>query len=135
MFAAAREVCSIASCAADCVCTVTGAVAAVAGSSLLVAVTVTEVALLTVGAVNRPFEEIVPALALQITEVCAVLAKLAVNCSLAPDGTTALAGKIIGKEIFELGALPAGCDPGMDEQPAVAIANTTSAKRPAFWSV
>jgi hypothetical protein len=67
--------------------------------------TVTEVVLLTVGAINRPDGEIVPALAIQITEVWGVLSKLAVNCNLPPDGTTALAGETVGIEVFELAAL------------------------------
>jgi hypothetical protein len=62
----------------------------------LVAVTVTDVVLLTVGAVNKPAEEIVPALALQITAVSALLTMVAVNCNFAPDATVALSGEMIG---------------------------------------
>src|SRR5580658_7597148 len=82
-------------------------VAALAASVTRVAVTATVVTPLTVGAVNRPSGEIVPALTLQVTAVFAVFVKLAVNCNLAPDETTPLAGVTVGIE-FEWDTMP-GC--------------------------
>ncbi len=134
MVAAAKELLPIASCDTDGPCTVTGTVAAAVGLVTLVAVTVTAVTLLTVGAVNNPPEEIVPALALQITDVFAVLAKLAVNCTLAPDEIRALAGETVGMEVFELGALPA-CDPSREEQLVAARANKKRLKKPAVRKI
>jgi hypothetical protein len=63
-------------------------------SATLVAVTVTVVVLLTVGAVNKPPEETDPALADQVTPVWLVLLTVAVNCCVPPDCTEALVGEM-----------------------------------------
>jgi hypothetical protein len=61
-------------------------------SAALVAVTVAVVAELTVGAVNIPALEIVPALALQVTAVFGVLLTVATNCCLAPESKLEVSG-------------------------------------------
>jgi hypothetical protein len=76
---------------------------------------------LTVGAVNRPSEEIVPALTLQVTAVFAVFVKLAVNCNSAPDETTASAGVILGFE-FEVDE-PSGSCVAEDSEEQLALAS------------
>jgi hypothetical protein len=57
-----------------------------------VAVIVTVVVALTLGAVNRPEAEIVPALADQVTAVFDEPLTVAVNCRVPPDVTVAVAG-------------------------------------------
>jgi len=89
------------------------------GLAALAAVIDTAAVPLRFGAVNKPLEEIVPELALQTMEVAAVLEKLAVNCSVAPGETTALAGETVGRALFEVGVLAAGCEADPDPQPAV----------------
>ena len=107
-------------------------VAARLRSTALVAVTFTDLAVVTFGAVKSPLGEIVPVLALQITAVLTVLAKLAVNCRVDPDETTALAGDTIGAELFVFEPLPGCGAPETEEQLAVASINTTSAKSKAL---
>ncbi len=63
--------------------------------ALLVAVTVTLVAPLTVGAANRPLLEIVPADADQVTPVLVVPCTLAVNCFVLPDVRDVLVGETV----------------------------------------
>src|SRR5206468_2846058 len=63
--------------------------------ALLVAVTVTLVAVLTVGAANRPLLEIVPADADQVTPVLVVPCTLAVNCFVLPDVRDVLVGETV----------------------------------------
>jgi hypothetical protein len=55
---------------------------------------ITEVLLVTLGAINAPMLEIVPALADQVTAVSAVPLMLAVNCCCPSDATVALTGEI-----------------------------------------
>ncbi len=62
------------------------AVADLVGSATLVALTVTVVFAVTVGAVNSPELEIVPAEADQITEVFVIPVTVAVNCLVPPLG-------------------------------------------------
>jgi hypothetical protein len=107
-------------------------VAARLRSTALVAVTFTDLAVVTFGAVKSPLGEIVPVLALQITAVLTVLAKLAVNCRVDPDETTALAGDTIGAELFVFEPLPGCGAPETEEQLAAASINTTSAKSKAL---
>jgi hypothetical protein len=76
--------------------TVTLAFADFVGSATLVAVTTTDVDAATLGAVNIPSELTVPALALQITAVFAVLARLTLNCWTAPEASTTVSGEIVG---------------------------------------
>jgi len=63
-------------------------------SAALVAVTVTFVLLLTVGAVNNPLLEIEPAVADHVTVVLLVSCTTAANCCVLPDDTVALVGEI-----------------------------------------
>ena len=126
--ATATELVSIASGAA--LCTVTGTVADLDGSAALAAVIDTAAVPLTFGAVNKPPEEIVPELALHTMEVAAVLEKLAVNCSVAPGETTALAGETAGKALFG-DEVPAGVDADPDPQPAVTRMRPSKPKRTA----
>jgi hypothetical protein len=116
----------------DGICTIIATVAARLRSTAFVAVTFTDLALVTVGAVKRPLGEIVPVLALQITPVLTVLAKLAVNCRVDPDETTALAGNTVGAELFVFELFPVCCAPETEEQLAVASINTSSAKSTAL---
>ena len=65
------------------------------GSATLVAFTVTLVATLVVGAVNRPLVATVPAVALQVNWALVVVVPPvaeAVSCWLAPEETVAVAG-------------------------------------------
>lgn len=101
------------------------------GLAALAAVTDTAAVPLTFGAVNKPLEEIVPELALHTMEVAAVLEKLAVNCSVAPGETTALAGETAGKALFEGDEVPAGVDAEPDPQPAVTRMRPSKPKRTA----
>src|ERR1039457_850035 len=77
-------------------CGVTVAVAAAWELALatLVAVKVTEVVLVTLGAVKAPLLEIVPALADQVTAVSAVPLMRAENCCCACDARVVLTGEI-----------------------------------------
>jgi len=68
------------------------AVACLLESARLVAVTATEVLDVTVGAVNTPSLEIVPAPADQLTPVLFVFVTVAVNCCVAFDAIVALPG-------------------------------------------
>jgi hypothetical protein len=61
-------------------------------SARLVAVTITGVAEVTVGAVNKPDAPTVPAVADQLTAVFGVLPTLAVNCRVAPETAVAVEG-------------------------------------------
>jgi len=72
--------------------TVTDAVADLVGSAVLVAVTVAEVLAVTVGAVYRPVPDIFPGEADQVTATLDVLVTNAVNCSVPPEATVAVAG-------------------------------------------
>ncbi len=108
--------------------TVTATAALLVGFDARVAVTVIDVAVLTMGAVYKPPVEIVPALALQITEVSALLVIVAVNCNFAPDETTALSGETF-RIVFDTFA---GCAPEMEEQLAVASTSTRRQNKPAF---
>lgn len=63
--------------------------------ALLVAVTVTLVATLTVGAANRPLLETVPADADQVTAVLVVPCTLAVNCFVFPEVRDVLFGDTV----------------------------------------
>jgi hypothetical protein len=63
--------------------------------ALLVAVTVTLVAALTVGAANKPLLEIVPADADQVTPVLVVPCTVAVNCLVFPDVRDVLVGETV----------------------------------------
>ena len=83
--------------------TVTVAVAVLLESPALVAVTVTVPA--EAGAVNIPEEEIVPALADQLTELLVLPVTLALNCCVALVATVALAGLT---ETAVVGVLPVG---------------------------
>src|ERR1017187_3519805 len=74
--------------------TVTVAAACKLGLAALVAVMVTEVLLVTLGAVNAPLLEIVPALADQVTDVFAVPLIWAVNCCCPCKVMVALLGEI-----------------------------------------
>ena len=58
---------------------VTAVLACAAPAATLLAVTVIDVALPVVGAVNKPVEEMVPALADQVTAVLLVLFTVALN--------------------------------------------------------
>jgi hypothetical protein len=60
----------------------------------LVAVTVTEVVLVTLGGEKAPLLEIVPTLADQVTDVLAVPVMLAVKCCCPLDGMVARLGEI-----------------------------------------
>jgi hypothetical protein len=64
-------------------------------SATLVAVTVTLVLLVTVGAVNRPLDETVPALELQVTAVLVEPLTAALNCREPAEATLALPGEIV----------------------------------------
>ena len=81
-------------------CGVTGVTVAVAVAALelalatLVAVMVTEVVRVTLGAVKAPLLEIVPALADQVTAVSAVPLMRAENCCCACDARVVLTGEI-----------------------------------------
>jgi hypothetical protein len=74
--------------------TVTAAAACELLLATPVAVIITDVLLVTLGAVKTPLLEIVPALADQVTAVSAVPLILAVNCCCPSDGTIALLGEI-----------------------------------------
>jgi hypothetical protein len=75
--------------------TATEALAFLVGSAALVAVTVTVVLVLTVGAVKSPPLVIEPALANQVTAVLVVPKTAAENCCAPPDATVALVGEIL----------------------------------------
>ena len=79
---------------AACGVTVTVAAAWELALATLVAVMVTEVVLVTLGAVKAPLLEIVPALADQVTAVSAVPLMRAVNCCCACDARVVLTGEI-----------------------------------------
>jgi hypothetical protein len=72
--------------------TVTVALANLVESAALVAFTVTEVLEVTVGAVNRPELDTVPAVAVHVTEVLEEPVTVAVNCLVAPEATVADVG-------------------------------------------
>ncbi len=74
--------------------TVTVACERLVGLATLVAVTVAVVVLVTLGAVNSPVLEIVPALALHVTDVFEELLTVAENCCLPAEATLALPGEI-----------------------------------------
>jgi hypothetical protein len=71
------------------------------GRAALVAVIVTGVLLVTLGAVKNPLLEIVPALADQVTAVSAVPLMLAVNCCCVCDGMLVLLGDSDIEELVE----------------------------------
>jgi hypothetical protein len=75
--------------------TVTVAEALWLGSAWLVAVTVTVVLALTVGAVKSPELETDPAAADQVTAVFVVPVTVAVNCWVAPEATVAVVGEML----------------------------------------
>ena len=64
-------------------------------SAALVALTVTVVSVVTVGAVNNPEALIVPAVAVQVTVVFVLLLTVAVNCCVPPDAIDALVGDTV----------------------------------------
>ena len=74
--------------------TATAAFAVLVESATLTAVTVTFVVVLTLGAANKPEDEIVPALAFQVTPVLPVPLTRAENCWVPPEITLALVGEI-----------------------------------------
>ena len=74
--------------------TATVAAACELGLAALVAVMVTEVLLVTLGAVKAPLLEIVPVLADQVTDVFAVPLILAVNCCCPCEVMVVLLGEI-----------------------------------------
>ena len=65
-----------------------------AASAPLVAVTVTDFALVLLGTVNKPEGEMLPALADQVTAVLLVLLTTAENCAFPPAATVGSAGEI-----------------------------------------
>lgn len=73
--------------------TATVATAFFVGSAALVAVTVTLVLLVTLGAVNRPLLETVPELELQVTPVLVEPLTAALNCWEPAEATLALVGE------------------------------------------
>lgn len=73
---------------------VSAALASTPGSATLVAVTVTWIVAVTVGAVNRPLGEIVPALADQRTDWLLASLTVAVNCWVPFEVSVALRGEI-----------------------------------------
>jgi|SRR5712692_8400461 len=73
--------------------TLTDATAFLVGSAALVAATVADIDVLTLGAVKAPLLDIVPALADQITPVLLVPLTVAVNCCVPPETTVAVAGE------------------------------------------
>ncbi len=73
--------------------TVTEAVAYFVGSATLVALTVTVVFVVTVGALNKPELLTVPAVADQVTAVLLLFVTWAENCWLPPDATVAVVGE------------------------------------------
>lgn len=73
--------------------TVTNALSVCELSATLFAVTVTNVLLVTLGAVSRPLAEIVPTLVDQFTAVLLVPCTVAVNCFVAPDETLTSVGE------------------------------------------
>jgi hypothetical protein len=75
--------------------TVTIALAFLVVSAALVAVTVTPLLLLTVGAVNSPPLEIEPAVADHVTLVLLVPRTVAANCCVLPDATLVLVGETV----------------------------------------
>jgi hypothetical protein len=77
----------------------------------LVAVIVTEVLVVTLGAVKTPVLEIVPALADQITAVSALPLMAAVNCCCACDARFALLGEIVIEVPLAETAIDAGIEP------------------------
>jgi hypothetical protein len=72
--------------------TATVAVACTAVFAALVAVIVTVVLLVTLGAVNKPLLEMLPAVADQVTAVLLVPCTRAENCCVAPEATLTLVG-------------------------------------------
>ena len=64
-------------------------------SAALVALTVTVVSVVTVGAVNNPEALIVPAVADQVTVLFVLLLTVAVNCCVPPDAIVALVGDTV----------------------------------------
>jgi hypothetical protein len=85
--------------------TVTNAVAVCVGSAALWAVTVTDVLLVTLGAVKRPSAEIVPKVVNQVTAVLLVPWMVAVNCWAAVEARVRLVGEI-ATLIFEVWLFP-----------------------------
>jgi hypothetical protein len=79
------------------------------GSALLVAVTLTFTLLETVGAVNIPLLEMVPALADHVTAVLLVPCTAAANCCVLPEPTVTMAGEtatlIVGDALTVITAL------------------------------
>jgi hypothetical protein len=74
--------------------TVTVALAYLVGSATLVALIVTVVFAVTVGALNNPVLLTLPAVADQVTAVLLVFVTWAENCWLAPEATVAVVGEI-----------------------------------------
>jgi hypothetical protein len=64
-------------------------------ATTLVAVTITVVLVDTIGAVNRPVAEMVPAVAFQLTARLVALVTVAVNCCVPPEETVADAGATV----------------------------------------
>jgi len=94
---------------AACGITVTVACADLAVSAELVAVTVTDVVVVTEGALNEPVLEIVPFDAVHNTDVFEVLLTLAVNCCVAAEDNVTVPGAIaIATEVV---LLPLSPDP------------------------
>jgi hypothetical protein len=75
--------------------TVTAALADFVESATLVAVTVTVLSAVTVGAVKSPALVIVPAVAVHVTPVFPVFSTCAVNCCMAPELTVAVVGETV----------------------------------------
>ena len=73
---------------------VTAVLACVPAAATLLAVIVIDDGLPLVGAVNKPVDEIVPALADQVTAVLLVLLSAALNCTFPPAATDGSSGEI-----------------------------------------
>ena len=82
--------------------TVTEVAADFLGSAMLVALTMTAVAAVTLGAVNIPLVEMVPAEEDHATAVLAVLLTVAVNCWAPPEGTVGPRGDTLMLTELEL---------------------------------
>jgi hypothetical protein len=75
--------------------TVTVALADFVVSATLVAVTTTEVVDVTIGAVNNPLAETLPAEVVHVTAVFDVFETVAVNCAVAPELSDVLVGEMV----------------------------------------
>jgi hypothetical protein len=118
--------------------TETDACALFEGSATLVAMTITLVVEVTVGAVNMPSGETFPLEADQVTAVFEVLLTLAENCCQPPEGTVELVGETLTLTLPELRPLL----PTFNEMVASlrsprgrSVTRTRKLKDPALWGV